>query len=90
VLNPADAYIADFIKEVNRGRVISVETIMHKTPIEGAVNIVLNSSDRLETAAQAMAQAQETSANVCDDSNKLIGSIHLKDTINAMVTAASH
>ncbi len=90
VLNPEDAYIADFIKEVNRGRVISVETIMHKTPIEGSVKIMLKTSDMLETAAQAMAQAQETSANVCDDSNNLVGSIHLKETINAMVTAAKH
>ncbi|MBL1436683.1 MAG: glycine betaine/L-proline ABC transporter ATP-binding protein [Rhodobacteraceae bacterium] len=90
VLNPADAYIADFIKEVNRGRVISVETIMNKTPIEGTVKIVLNASDMLETAAQAMAQGQETVANVCDDSQNLIGSINLKETINAMVTAAKH
>jgi len=90
VLNPADAYIADFIKEVNRGRVISVGTIMDKTPIEGPVNIVLKSTDMLETAAQAMAQGQETSANVCDERNNLIGSIQLRDTINAMVTAAKH
>ena len=90
VLNPADAYIADFIKEVNRGRVISVGTIMDKTPIEGPVKIVLKSTDMLETAAQAMAQGKETSANVCDERNNLIGSIQLKDTINAMVTAAKH
>lgn len=90
VLNPADAYIADFIKEVNRGRVISVETIMNRTPLDGAVKITLKASDMLETAAQAMAQGHETSANVCDDSHKLVGSIHLKDTINAMVMAAKH
>ena len=90
VLNPADAYITDFIKEVNRGRVISVETIMDKTPLAGDVKIVLNARDMLETAAQAMAQAHENSANVCDDNNNLVGSIHLKETIDAMVTAASH
>jgi glycine betaine/proline transport system ATP-binding protein len=88
VLHPADAYIADFTKEVNRGRVISVGTIMRPGPIEGPVNIVLNASDRLETAAQAMARQQETRANVCDDSNNLIGAIELKDTIDAMVAAA--
>jgi len=90
VLNPADAYIADFIKEVNRGRVISVETIMNKTPIEGAVEVALKTSDMLETAAQAMAQKHETSANVYDGSNNLVGSIQLKETIDAMVTAAKH
>lgn len=90
VLNPADAYIADFIKEVNHGRVISVGTIMDSMPIEGGAKIVLKSSDRLENAAQAMAQGQESHANVCDDNNNLIGSIQLKDAINAMVTAAKH
>ena len=29
MLNPADDYITAFVKEVNRGRVIHVETIMH-------------------------------------------------------------
>lgn len=90
VLNPEDAYIADFIKEVNRGRMIPVASIMNKTPLQGAANIVLKATDMLETAAQAMTQAQKTRANVCDDNNKLVGSIHLKETINAMVTAAKH
>jgi len=90
VLNPADAYIADFIKEVNRGRVISVETIMNTTPIEGGTEIALKTSDMLETAAQAMAQKQQSSANVFDGRNNLVGSIQLKDTIDAMVTAATH
>ena len=90
VLNPEDAYIADFIKEVNRGRVISVETIMDKTPIEGTVNIELKPDDLLEKAAQTMAQQEETRANVRDSAGNLVGSIHLKATINAMVTAATH
>ena len=90
VLNPKDSYIADFIKEVNRGRVISVDTIMDRSPIEGSVNIVVNTTDMLETAAQAMAQQEETHANVRDNAGTLVGSIQLKATIDAMVTAASH
>ncbi len=90
VLRPADGYIADFIKEVNRGRVISVGTIMQPAPLEAPVNIELKASDMLETAAQAIAQGQETQANVCDDSGNLVGSIQLRDAINAMVTAATH
>ncbi len=90
VLNPADAYIADFIKEVNRGRVISVNTIMENQPLEGDISVEVKSSDMLETAAQAMASVQAHSANVRDESGALVGSLHLKDAINAMVTAASH
>ena len=90
VLNPADAYIADFIKEVNRGRVITVGTIMNKTPIDSSVTVELKPGDRLETAAQAMAQQEEIHANVRDSNGSLVGSLQLKDTIAAMVTAAKH
>ena len=90
VLNPADAYIADFIKEVNRGRVISVDTIMANKPIEGETKVEIKPDDRLESAAQAMAALDATDANVRDNSGNLVGSLRLKDAINAMVTAATH
>jgi len=90
VLNPEDAYIADFIKEVNRGRVISVETIMEQGPVEGTARIELKTTDMLEVAAQAMAQSGETHANVRNESGKLVGSLQMKTTIDAMVTAAKH
>lgn len=90
VLTPEDAYIADFIKEVNRGRVISVKTIMSDKPIEATGNVTVKAGDMLETAAQAMAQHEETRANVCDNAGKLVGSVQLKAIIDAMVTAASY
>jgi len=90
VLNPADAYIADFIKEVNRGRVIRVNTIMESTPVEGGAKVEIHAGDRLETAAQAMSSQEEAHANVLDDSGTLIGSISLKAAISAMVTPATH
>ncbi len=90
VLKPADAYIADFIKEVNRGRVISVGTIMEPTPIEGDVIVELKPEDMLEVAAQVMAQQEEIRANVRDNTGKLIGSLRLKAVVDAMVTAATH
>lgn len=90
VLNPADAYISDFIKEVNRGRVISVSTIMNNTPIEGEIRVEIKPDDMLEHAAQAMAELDATDANVRDNSGNLVGSLRLKDAINAMVTAATH
>lgn len=90
VLNPADAYISDFIKEVNRGRVISVSTIMSDSPLDGGANVEVKPDDRLETAAQAMTDREESRANVRDSSGNLIGSLLLKDTIRAMVTAATH
>jgi len=90
VLNPADAYIADFIKEVNRGRVISVSTIMSGQPIDAVTKVEVGPDDRLESAAQAMTDMEENRANVRDINGNLVGSLDLKDTIRAMVTAATH
>ena len=90
VLNPADGYVADFIKDVNRGRVIEVKTIMKNAPQEGAITLDVKPEDRLEKAAQAMAQIEASSANVRDESGKVVGSLSLKDAIDAMVTAATH
>ncbi len=91
VLNPADSYITDFVKEVNRGRVISVSTIMDPDPIKGKITVEVAPDDRLENAAQAMSQQDAVSANVRDrQTGNLVGSLRLKDTISAMVTPATN
>ena len=57
VLRPADDYISSFVREVNRGRVIQVETVM-ETPQEGAAPAVGNrpiaKGTVLEEAARRM------------------------------------
>ncbi len=88
VLNPADSYIADFIKEVNRGRVIRVDTIM--TGANGGSSITIPSGSRLEHAAKLMVESGEAEANIVDDKNSAIGAITLKSAIDAMVTPAAH
>jgi len=90
VLKPADSYIAEFIKEVNRGRVLSVDTVMSATVLKPAAGITVDQTDTLEIAAQKMAQHGAQHANVSGKNGAIIGSLPLKDTINAMVTAASH
>ena len=89
VLNPADEYIADFVKEVNHGRVIRVDTVMKpKDPVPNGVNI--QSGARLEEAAKKLTDASAMAANVVDESGKVIGVIDIHDTIEAMVTPATH
>jgi len=89
VLNPADEYISDFVKEVNRGRVIKVDTIMKpEKVIEDAVTIP--SGAMLEEAAKKLTNASAMAANVVDSSNAVIGTITIHDTIEAMVTPATH
>ncbi len=88
VLKPADAYIADFIKEVNRGRVIRVDTIM--TAANGGSSITIPTGSRLELAAKLMVESGEAEANIIDDAGNAIGAITLKSAIDAMVTPAVH
>lgn len=89
VLNPADDYISAFVKEVNRGRVIRVDTIM--SPMPGATEtLLLPKATVLETAARQMTEAGLQSASIVDDAGKPIGRIDLQQIIAAMVTPRSH
>ncbi|MDX3925276.1 MAG: glycine betaine/L-proline ABC transporter ATP-binding protein [Shinella sp.] len=89
VLKPADDYITAFVKEVNRGRVINVETIM--SPLSGGPeSLTVVKGTVLEEAARLMTSANQTSAQVVDATGKPIGSINLEAIIASMVTPTSH
>ncbi len=89
VLRPADAYISDFVKEVNRGRVIKVDTVMDKErKLEGGMS--LQRGIMLEEAAKSFADSGESQANVVDANGMPLGVLTVQDTIAAMVTPASH
>ena len=91
VLRPADDYIAKFVKEVNRGRVIKVDTVM--LPIEpGAVpsTLTIPAGTVLEDAARSMTEARVEGADVVDGSGERIGRLHMQRTISAMVAPSPH
>ncbi|ANK72716.1 MULTISPECIES: glycine betaine/L-proline ABC transporter ATP-binding protein [Ensifer] len=89
VLSPADDYITAFVKEVNRGRVINVETIMR--PISGnAEGVALATGTVLESAARTMTAARVGTAHVVDENGRPIGALDLSTVIAAMVTPVSH
>jgi glycine betaine/proline transport system ATP-binding protein len=89
VLQPADDYISAFVKEVNRGRVIMLGTIMSPSTVAGE-GLQLPNDMVLETAARMMTEARQTSANVVDDAGKPVGHVDLQQIIGAMVTPKSH
>lgn len=89
VLKPADSYISDFVKEVNRGRVIQVDTIMD-AGANGSSSVSVKSGSRLEDAAKLLSDSGESTANVVDNAGSTVGSISMKSTIEAMVTPATH
>ncbi|MFQ6162534.1 quaternary amine ABC transporter ATP-binding protein [Sinorhizobium meliloti] len=89
VLAPADDYITAFVKEVNRGRVVNVETIMR--PLSGnPEGLPLAVGTVLEAAARTMTGAQISNAHVVDGNGRPIGAIDLQMIISAMVTPVQH
>ncbi len=91
VLNPADEYISNFVREVNRGRVVLVDTIMKPakrgTKKEGAP-IALGT--HLESAAKIMTDGNMQKAHVVDEKGKMAGVLDIHDVISAMVTPIRH
>lgn len=89
VLRPADNYISAFVKEVNRGRVIRVGTVMlpFDGPPEGPP---LASAVTLETAAREMTMANHSKAHVVDAAGNPVGLLTLQSIIAAMVTPSLH
>ncbi|MBD9372654.1 glycine betaine/L-proline ABC transporter ATP-binding protein [Rhizobium sp. ARZ01] len=89
VLKPADDYITAFVKEVNRGRVINLETIM--IPLSGnPEGMPIARGTVLEAAARAMTAANHAVAHVVDEANRPVGAVTLSAIIAAMVTPTSH
>ena len=88
VLSPADAYISDFVREVNRGRVIMVDTIMNDTP--GPSEVDLSAGLVLEEAAKRMVEADAHGATVRDANGRALGRVALQDVISSMVTPIDH
>ncbi|KAB0682658.1 quaternary amine ABC transporter ATP-binding protein [Aureimonas leprariae] len=86
VLRPADDYIAEFVRHVNRGRVIAVEGVM--TPGRDAVPTAATvaAGTTLEAAAEVLAHSTEDALDVVDGSGERIGRITLRQIVAAMAT----
>ena len=80
VLNPADDYVADFIKDINRARVLTVGTLPLKKA--SAKGITLSNETSLEDAMKALVEAKKDSVIVVKDDKKL-GSVSMYDIVNA-------
>jgi glycine betaine/proline transport system ATP-binding protein len=82
ILRPADNYIADFIKDINRSRILKVSSIMKKSTTSFDLKITVNAS--VEEALQTMNSADTGVASVVDVKGKAIGKVLLKDAIFAI------
>ena len=81
IMKPADDYISDFIKDINRGKVIEVKSIMQKGSSKGAS---LESSCSLEDALKVLNNEKNNECSVVDDKGKKIGKVTLDAAISAL------
>ena len=82
IMRPADDYISDFIKDINRGRVIKVSTLM--TSAKRATGPKFETNALLEDALTTLNQSKTDTGAVVDSKGKVVGKITMKDAIMAM------
>ncbi len=82
ILKPANDYVSDFILEINRGRVLSVEAVMD-AKVNGAAGPEIDASTKIEDALQIFNDQDITSARVCRDGD-VVGSVSLAAMIEAI------
>ena len=87
MLDPADDYVRDFIKDINRARVLDVSSVMKAG--SNVSGLELASDVILELAMPAMIKADVTSANVMHD-GEVIGVVTLADMIGGIARPESH
>ena len=87
VLRPADAYVANFVKEVNRGRVVHVEAVMKPappgTPVTGAW---VPAGASIEEAIRKLAGAPDLEVAVVGPDGQALGLVDLRLLASAMVS----
>jgi glycine betaine/proline transport system ATP-binding protein len=85
VLRPADDYIARFVREVNRGRVLRAGAIMTALAPGAAAGIPVPHNASLEETMRLMTVAGAHLAQVIDDAGKPIGRLEFEAVVTAMV-----
>lgn len=83
VLNPADAYIENFVKDINRGRVVRIGTIMERdaAAVEGPS---LSADLVLEEALAKLATSGAQGANVVDANGNRVGAVNMQLVVDVI------
>ena len=82
LLGPKDKYISNFIRDINRGRMLKVSSIMSKNTSIKAPKILDNIS--IEDAIPILASASECEAAVVNENGNIIGKVSLDSAISAL------
>jgi glycine betaine/proline transport system ATP-binding protein len=88
LLNPADDYIARFVKDVNRGRFIRVDAVMDRAQgSEEGSRPRVKSGTTLEVAAKQLTNSSYDAAVVVDSGRKPLGVVSLRQITAALSSA---
>lgn len=86
VLRPADDYVANFVKEVNRGRVIHVEAVMEQLVSQpSSVGATVCAASTIEEAVRALAGTPEGAITVVSAAGQPVGTVTFRQLAAAMV-----
>ena len=83
ILNPADDYVSDFIKDINRARVIEVKSIMTPTNTK-STGPVAQESMVLEDILQIMSDDPSKPVTIENSKGKITGKIEMANLIEGM------
>jgi glycine betaine/L-proline transport ATP binding subunit len=84
VLRPADDYIANFVKEVNRGRVVRVGSTMEPLGSEPVSSVTIDAEATIEAAAHLLRAHRLEALTVVDPAGRPLGRIMMRDVLAAM------
>jgi glycine betaine/proline transport system ATP-binding protein len=88
LMNPADDYIARFVKDVNRGRFIRVDAVMDRAPrSENGSLPKLKSGSTLEVAAKELTNSSYDTGVVTGDGGQPLGVVSLRQITAALSSA---
>jgi glycine betaine/proline transport system ATP-binding protein len=83
IMSPANEYIANFIQDINRGRVLRVKTLMTKDKVvEGPI---LEQHRIVEDVLTEVLASDNKACNVVDHTGTIVGSISLDHIITGLV-----
>jgi len=86
VLNPANDYIAAFVKEVNRGRVIKIGEVAKQIPVESQLQ--LSEDMDIEGALREMSRGNVSSAAVMSQEGRPLGGVSLQQLLALLLHQA--
>ena len=82
-MKPADKYISDFIKDINRGKVIKLKSIMKND--RKVLDIKIDQETTIEDSIHLINKGKNKSCNVIDKEGNIIGSVTLNSLLDALV-----